>query len=202
MLVLFLRRKRIVRQLWRDRHNLRAQFTDLRETALKAPQMEVAVRAPSTAIENHHHMSLAQQRVKAHRVALRIRQDEVRRRVARLQRATGQSGGGQSRRFSIHHAQRRLPDDLTAILRSRSEEHTSELQSRFDLVCRLLLEKDNPPWLHRRRCRPGSPFPPAIMSNRLAAWRSATARTDLRAFCSIRSPSPLVPPDGSYSVPL
>src|SRR5438067_10570675 len=31
---------------------------------------------------------------------------------------------------------RRLPHD-----RSRSEEHTSELQSRFDLVCRLLLEK-------------------------------------------------------------
>src|SRR5699024_11314286 len=30
---------------------------------------------------------------------------------------------------------------LTAWLRDRSEEHTSELQSRFDLVCRLLLEK-------------------------------------------------------------
>src|SRR5699024_12196563 len=27
--------------------------------------------------------------------------------------------------------------------RRRSEEHTSELQSRFDLVCRLLLEKRN-----------------------------------------------------------
>src|SRR5699024_11362141 len=27
----------------------------------------------------------------------------------------------------------------------RSEEHTSELQSRFDLVCRLLLEKTKPP---------------------------------------------------------
>src|SRR6266704_7070844 len=27
----------------------------------------------------------------------------------------------------------------------RSEEHTSELQSRFDLVCRLLLEKKNLP---------------------------------------------------------
>src|SRR5438067_3068135 len=27
--------------------------------------------------------------------------------------------------------------------RRRSEEHTSELQSRFDLVCRLLLEKKN-----------------------------------------------------------
>src|SRR5699024_12703418 len=30
-----------------------------------------------------------------------------------------------------------------ARLRQRSEEHTSELQSRFDLVCRLLLEKKN-----------------------------------------------------------
>src|SRR5699024_11719548 len=28
-------------------------------------------------------------------------------------------------------------------VRHRSEEHTSELQSRFDLVCRLLLEKKN-----------------------------------------------------------
>src|SRR5207249_7406613 len=30
---------------------------------------------------------------------------------------------------------------LRAQILSRSEEHTSELQSRFDLVCRLLLEK-------------------------------------------------------------
>src|SRR5699024_11691007 len=28
-------------------------------------------------------------------------------------------------------------------VRKRSEEHTSELQSRFDIVCRLLLEKKN-----------------------------------------------------------
>src|SRR5207249_5396520 len=28
---------------------------------------------------------------------------------------------------------------------ARSEEHTSELQSRFDIVCRLLLEKKNQP---------------------------------------------------------
>src|SRR5699024_2917606 len=36
--------------------------------------------------------------------------------------------------------------DLAALGRehgARSEEHTSELQSRFDLVCRLLLEKKN-----------------------------------------------------------
>src|SRR5207249_12238038 len=32
-------------------------------------------------------------------------------------------------------------DDAAQIPRYRSEEHTSELQSRFDLVCRLLLEK-------------------------------------------------------------
>src|SRR5438067_5306581 len=30
---------------------------------------------------------------------------------------------------------------MVAALEDRSEEHTSELQSRFDLVCRLLLEK-------------------------------------------------------------
>src|SRR5437868_15488603 len=32
--------------------------------------------------------------------------------------------------------------DIT-LVDPRSEEHTSELQSRFDLVCRLLLEKKN-----------------------------------------------------------
>src|SRR5207249_11737512 len=35
------------------------------------------------------------------------------------------------------HGRSRVPDPCLA----RSEEHTSELQSRFDLVCRLLLEK-------------------------------------------------------------
>src|SRR5438067_7433419 len=37
----------------------------------------------------------------------------------------------------------RLEQGLRVPLGSRSEEHTSELQSRFDLVCRLLLEKKN-----------------------------------------------------------
>src|SRR5699024_11918489 len=35
------------------------------------------------------------------------------------------------------HIYTRIPGE------TRSEEHTSELQSRFDLVCRLLLEKKN-----------------------------------------------------------
>src|SRR5699024_11912407 len=38
----------------------------------------------------------------------------------------------------------RRPDEVRAAdLDPRSEEHTSELQSRFDLVCRLLLDKKN-----------------------------------------------------------
>src|SRR5207248_11628960 len=32
-------------------------------------------------------------------------------------------------------------EDLDRVLGARSEEHTSELQSPYDLVCRLLLEK-------------------------------------------------------------
>src|SRR5688572_32723386 len=41
---------------------------------------------------------------------------------------------------------RRLADDLGAAARlvERSEEHTSELQSQSNLVCRLLLEKKKP----------------------------------------------------------
>src|SRR5690349_23888980 len=41
-------------------------------------------------------------------------------------------------------AEKARPAPLSTIARtSRSEEHTSELQSRRDLVCRLLLEKKN-----------------------------------------------------------
>src|SRR5207249_7346035 len=40
----------------------------------------------------------------------------------------------------------------------RSEEHTSELQSRFDLVCRLLLEKKKTTQPRNRR-RPSDPKP-------------------------------------------
>src|SRR5206468_11490719 len=40
-------------------------------------------------------------------------------------------------------AEDRLERPARAAVRDRSEEHTSELQSRSDLVCRLLLEKKN-----------------------------------------------------------
>src|SRR5699024_12811642 len=49
---------------------------------------------------------------------------------------------GMCRRLRICAAARWRPDTgRESERRSRSEEHTSELQSRFDLVCRLLLEK-------------------------------------------------------------
>src|SRR5699024_10827366 len=44
----------------------------------------------------------------------------------------------------------------------RSEEHTSELQSRFDLVCRLLLEKKKTDTTHHTHCSSTSPPRPAI----------------------------------------
>src|SRR5699024_11649751 len=54
--------------------------------------------------------------------------------------------------FDQRHTARRVDDHCagskdhclvhsSSIYQRRSEEHTSELQSRFDLVCRLLLEK-------------------------------------------------------------
>src|SRR6266851_6741437 len=46
------------------------------------------------------------------------------------------------RSFLGKHGDRRVAClDALALSRTRSEEHTSELQSHHDLVCRLLLEK-------------------------------------------------------------
>src|SRR5690349_23700823 len=43
--------------------------------------------------------------------------------------------------FSVHVDGQREHHDFSVCREGRSEEHTSELQSRRDLVCRLLLEK-------------------------------------------------------------
>src|SRR2546429_4087144 len=42
----------------------------------------------------------------------------------------------------VFWSSRRNPKPVTDLSIKRSEEHTSELQSRLHLVCRLLLEKD------------------------------------------------------------
>src|SRR5207249_8623797 len=51
--------------------------------------------------------------------------------------------------FSLVSLLAALRSAFPRVLFQRSEEHTSELQSRFDLVCRLLLEKKKR-WAHAR----------------------------------------------------
>src|SRR2546430_11317518 len=62
---------------------------------------------------------------------------------------------------SLAHPSSQLRDQ-----QRRSEEHTSELQSQSNLVCRLLLEKKNTekPWCGGPRTRPppSSPSPPPL----------------------------------------
>src|SRR5690349_23425013 len=62
-------------------------------------------------------------------------------------RSSGASSPSATARHLIRRHLRRLATSFVAICDGsppRSEEHTSELQSRRDLVCRLLLEKKNP----------------------------------------------------------
>src|SRR5699024_12760637 len=73
--------------------------------------------------------------------------------AATLAAVVGPGGEGVdpvAQRSGPGHAVGRAADDLVIVegvredaglVGGRSEEHTSELQSRFDLVCRLLLEK-------------------------------------------------------------
>src|SRR2546421_9287112 len=56
-------------------------------------------------------------------------------------RAPARSAAGATRARALHQSGAGRPIDGAPALGSRSEEHTSELQSRSDLVCRLLLEK-------------------------------------------------------------
>src|SRR2546430_5841823 len=69
---------------------------------------------------------------------------------------------------------------------SRSEEHTSELQSQSNLVCRLLLEKKNVIHRHSRTLEATLPLPisPAVIMHELdrrrlylAVCRPGTGRT-------------------------
>src|SRR5438034_8555641 len=54
-------------------------------------------------------------------------------------------GGGSS---TLQHGAVIAPPERDPARSVRSEEHTSELQSHSDLVCRLLLEKKNDGFLH------------------------------------------------------
>src|SRR5437773_7411798 len=59
-----------------------------------------------------------------------------------LFRSSRQVSGARSRRHGgVRCLEQRLPACRPRAISRRSEEHTSELQSHHDLVCRLLLEK-------------------------------------------------------------
>src|SRR5207249_9679048 len=60
----------------------------------------------------------------------------------------------------------------------RSEEHTSELQSRFDLVCRLLLEKKNATRKPRR----------TPLQNSYLIWTHRTRRVEPHNVTTINRP--------------
>src|SRR6185503_232121 len=64
--------------------------------------------------------------------------------------------------------------------RVRSEEHTSELQSRLQLVCRLLLEKKT-----ARRTSCGWPITPSWR----ACWRRCAKRESASSSCRYRKPT-------------
>src|SRR2546426_4937402 len=63
-----------------------------------------------------------------------------------VQRALNQANGNRDEAAKILGVSR-----ATFFRKLRSEEHTSELQSPCNLVCRLLLEKKKEAILHRRR---------------------------------------------------
>src|SRR5690606_40651798 len=47
----------------------------------------------------------------------------------------------QNKRGNLHYREEKVETHFRLVVIKRSEEHTSELQSRENLVCRLLLEK-------------------------------------------------------------
>src|SRR2546421_7626579 len=65
----------------------------------------------------------------------------------------------------------------TCALPLRSEEHTSELQSRSDLVCRLLLDKKKPDGYKRRAGRSRPPGPAPAQQRQDVQQRSVAAPT-------------------------
>src|SRR5438874_3418680 len=103
----------------------------------------------------------------------------------------GSRGGGRALDAGDELCERRRADPCFRQALVRSEEHTSELQSRRELVCRLLLEKKKAIAGPRggRGCRshalrrlPGSSL---ALSKRRAARRAASARAVKGCLCAL-----------------
>src|SRR5260221_7082895 len=77
-----------------------------------------------------------------------------------LFRSLQQRASGRQNRL-VYNVRLRLHHGLSEPCAVRSEEHTSELQSHSDLVCRLLLEKKK-----KKACTPSQPIPQANSQQR------------------------------------
>src|SRR2546422_1688009 len=75
-------------------------------------------------------------------------------RLFMLQTRRAQRTGLAAVRIAVDMVQDRLITAIRTAARPRSEEHTSELQSRLHLVCRLLLAKKKTTYHFFRRRRP------------------------------------------------
>src|SRR5436305_3397623 len=75
-------------------------------------------------------------------------------------------------RAALQKSRRQSDDPLGGPSDCRSEEHTSELQSRPHLVCRLLLEKKKPPHLRPTSIVGRGSFPTTSLPSRAIALRA------------------------------
>src|SRR5689334_24195726 len=99
-------------------------------------------RPPRSTLFPYTTLFRSEVRLQRNKASVRLRAD--RRRLDQVRRRHPRQREGDYRHPAIAQAVRvRLPGRGT-----RSEEHTSELQSQFHLVCRLLLEKKNKSTTH------------------------------------------------------
>jgi hypothetical protein len=113
--IFFLRTQRIVRQLRRDGYDLRRKLLKLRQSALKASQVQIAIGAPAAPVKDKNDWTLTQQRLQADAAALCVGQHKVRSDCAGLEGPALDPGGPKGFRFGIHHQQGAGGDDFAAI---------------------------------------------------------------------------------------
>src|SRR5206468_8678609 len=117
----------IDRQIVQDLHRSgRPTNGDATQALITQPEMQAPIVLTTESRSSVHHLALA--------------------RVAELRRHLGADGAAIAPRsdeleLDPVQARRNAEQSQRHRRRGRSEEHTSELQSRSDLVCRLLLEK-------------------------------------------------------------
>jgi len=76
--ILFLCAQRIVWQLRRNSYDLCPKLLQLRQSPLKAPQVQIAVGAPAASVKDQDYWTLTQQRLQADAATLCVGQHEVR----------------------------------------------------------------------------------------------------------------------------